>query len=135
VWTPGCRQRPRASRCDQKKVMADAFSLLSNDTRYCIFDRHDASTFWLLKNAADARLRFVFFGSSIDNHCKYSRAEQCSSPTKNATIGASKKYQEAFGDIQGSGQNARVLATSPMHETIRILHQSKVNLEPIRDPA
>jgi hypothetical protein len=115
--------------------MADAFSLLSNDTRYCIFDRHDASTFRLLKDAADAKLRFVFFGSSIDNHCKYSRAQHSSSPAQNATIGASKKYQGAFGDIQGSGQNARVLATSPMHETIRISHQSKVNLEPIRDTA
>ncbi|KAG9758910.1 hypothetical protein KCU73_g3655, partial [Aureobasidium melanogenum] len=34
-----------------------------------------------------------------------------------------KKYQGAFGDfgdIWGSGQNARGLATSPMHETIHI---------------
>jgi hypothetical protein len=53
----------------------------------------------------------------------------------NATIGVSKKYQEAFGDIWGSGQNAQALATRPMHETIHISHQSKVNPEPIRAPA
>ena len=46
-----------------------------------------------------------------------------------------QENQGAFGDIWGSGHNARVLATRPMHETIRISHQSKGILEPIRDAA
>jgi hypothetical protein len=115
--------------------MADASSLLFNDTRCCIFDKHDASIFRRLQDTIDTELRSIIFGPSFKQPLQvFARPAQLVA-NPNATIGVSKKYQEAFGDIWGSGQNAQALATRPMHETIHISHQSIVNLEPIRAPA
>jgi hypothetical protein len=57
-------------------------SLFFNDTCCCIFDEHDASISRPLQDAADAELRSIVFGPSLNSHCKYSRAQHSSSPTQ-----------------------------------------------------
>jgi hypothetical protein len=117
LQTVGSGRAKRVSRCGQTRVMAEALSLLSDDTRCCIFDREcmprlvDCSRTRPIQNCD-----WSFPGRDQSAIASIRAPRTARLQPKNATNWWSKKYQGAFGDIWGSGQNARVLATSPARD-------------------